>query len=79
MKRLAILSLLSLSSCAISEIDRHRETCVIEDVEIIERYGGLLPEKNYLIKTNCGYTLSTNRRCYVGDTISVEVHTLSKN
>jgi hypothetical protein len=79
MKQLTIFCLLFLSSCAVREMNRSKEKCIVKDVEIVERYGGLLPDKNYLIKTDCGYTIASNRLCHVGDTISVDVYTYAKN
>jgi hypothetical protein len=42
------------------------------------RYPGLLPDKFYVLKTSCGYVFSSNRFHDVGDSITVQIHTMQK-
>ena len=55
------------------------EKCVITEIVERSRYDGLTPDKDYMITTDCGYTLFTSGRFYsVGDTIDVEVIDMRK-
>lgn len=48
--------------------------CVVTQVTITDPYGGLIPgEKNYIYKTDCGYTVAGSQAFNIGDTISVIV------
>jgi len=79
MKRLIFIGTLLLSSCATKEMTKHRESCIVESVNSVNRYGGLMNETWYVIKTDCGYSLSSTRKVFVGDTIDVDVYTYPKN
>jgi hypothetical protein len=52
--------------------DLHR--CVITQVTVTDPYGGMIPnEKNYIYKTDCGYTVAGSQPFNIGDTISIIV------
>ncbi len=78
MKKISILLILSLTSCFTSEISSRSEKCVILKVKERSRYEGLTPDKNYIIETSCGYSFSVNRKYEIGDSISVDVHSVKK-
>jgi hypothetical protein len=49
------------------------EKCVVKNVNEHVRYGGLINEKSYTIKTGCGYTIVSKKHANVGDTIRVHI------
>lgn len=75
MKKLACILALGWLVGACTDRPRgHVYRCVIVDIQSRHLYGGIIPDLEYVVITDCGYTLYTTRGVYrVGDTVEVEV------
>ena len=79
MKHLIFILPLFLVSCFAQETYMKHVSCRVKEVKAVERYAGLIPEKYYLIKTDCGYRVVSKHIICVGDTICVQINTYTKN
>ena len=79
MKRFILLMAVLATACSSEKFTLKKETCIVTETLVSDRYSGVLPEKDYFVKTDCGYSMATNRQYNVGDTIVITVYYVSKN
>ena len=78
MKRILVACFL-LASCKNPEIRVYHKKCVITNVTSRELYSGTIPGITYILETDCGYRLTSRHSANIGDTVTVEIHKVSKN
>ena len=68
-----VTTLLSCSTKGTKPCKVSFEKCVVKNVKWEYRYGGLINERVWSIKTLNGYSIVSMRSAHVGDTITVKV------
>ncbi len=79
MKKVVIVMAILAASCSAKKQRGQMEKCKVIEVTSHPSYGGTIPEDRYVIKTSCGYTMTTHVKPNVGDSIDVVVIDTRKN
>lgn len=75
MKKIILISTLFFTSCVKNtEVKDKSVRCVITNISYQHKYGGLVPDKVWIINTDCNMTFRVEKcRNKIGDTIDVIV------